>query len=582
MATEFLNKKISKIGALQKEMESLLDKIKNIFVKDENIHITKINIGLQHLNNLLEKLSSNSHPDNTLNRVMLYNDNITINIILNIINDSFVKILDKKVNVETFLSQTFINETREYSQKIQILFSKVKKTIHELDEEILTILGKEIASEISNENTLENFTKFTDMIKTAPYSTLLYTYTSNLVLEHTTKQDVQLSYSIMSIIEQVKDSILNIDNSETDLTYMPINPFFKNFGLVNTSGLLSLETISNLVFDAKSSTISGLSKLCKEKEYDLILIKKILNRGIEYNVLHLMDHNESKKFDNMYSADDGISEDIIKRYRTIDYIADSSAKWDIQYEYLHENNSNKFVLVLQELYQDKYCILSNKLEASKEFRTYFIRKNNVKEFIHFVKNKTYARTRVNNYNDVLNSKITDGMFLYIKPDIETLKVKAQVADPKYLRNEIYVLILNKFKKMFDKKNIKNVYEYSVLIHDEIFVKIFSQVIMNEYYKYLFKNSSIYETENISMSEVYASFLFVLNIYERDFVKKMHDIFLTKIPDSSIFSDKKKNELLYKLFEDLLDEVLHSIITNENNIFQTILYKLYLYKLSIMD
>ena len=44
-----------------------------------------------------------------------------------------------------------------------------------------------------------------------------------------------------------------------------------------------------------------------------------------------------------------------------------------------------------------------------------------------------------------NKKIVENMFLHLKPNTENLKVKSQIIDPKYLRNEIYLSILSKFK-----------------------------------------------------------------------------------------------------------------------------------------
>lgn len=586
MTTEFLNKKISKIEKLKEEADILLDKIKSIFVKEENIYVNKISIGLKHLMSVLDKIKNGKHSENIVNQVMLYTNNTIVNNILEIINDCFNKILDKKINVETFLSQTFINETREYNQKVQMLFAKIKKEIDQIDKNLLNIISDDIFKEIMPENTdkniKKNFIEFTNMISGMSQATLLYKTVTNKILQHITAEDIQLSYEIMNIVEMAKNTLLSENNKSTSLPYTTVNPFIKNFGLINTSGLLSINDISQLLFHNENSTIQDLIKTCKTKEYDLIVIKKILNRGIEYNILPLVDYSESKKFDSSHNNDDGISEDTITRYRTIDYITPSPNKWEIKYEYSYENATNKFVLILQELAPKKYCILSNKLEPSKESRIYFVRKSVINEFIKFVKTKSYNHTRVNNYNEIINEKIVNNMFLYVKPDIESLKIKSQVIDSKYLRNEIYVLILAKFKTMFEKKNIKSIYDFSTLIHDESLLKIFSQVIMNEYYKYLFKNASVYETENISASEVYSSFLFVINIYERDFIKQMHDIFINRIPDKSVFSDEKKNIILFELFEKLLNDVLHLIVTNESNIFQTIIYKLYLYKLSLLD
>jgi hypothetical protein len=586
MLSEILNKKINKVKKLEEEIMILLEKVESIFVKDENVHVKKILLGIKHLTILSKELSNNKNLDSMANKILVYNDSNNVNILLQIINDNFNKILDKKVNVETFLSQTYITETREYNQKIQLLFAKVKNDIMQIDEELLTHIGESICAEILSgkpEDINKYFQEFTEMIEKSTESIRLYKLVSNTLLDTVSKQNIQQSYELMNIIELSKNALLsNINKKSALYSYKNINPFIKNFGLINTSELLTLKEISNLLFHKDVSTMKDLTNICKEKEYDVVLIKKILNRGISYNILPLLDYSESKAFEQHHSQDDGISEEILDRYKTIEYISDSFIKWEIEYKYVYENKENKFALILEELHPNKYCILSNKLEPSKENRVHFVRKSNAREFLQFVKSQNYNPTRVNNYNEIINEKIINNMFLYVKPDVDSLKVKSQIIDPKYLRNEIYVLILVKFKKLFEKKVVKNIYEFSTIVHNEELGKIFSQVIMNEYYKYLFKNAVVYETENISMSEIYSSFLFVINIYERDFKKKIHDTFLNKIPKKEIFSDSKKDVRLVELFEQLLNEVLHSIITNENNIFQTIIYKLYLFKLSLLD
>src|SRR5690606_542535 len=129
-------------------------------------------------------------------------------------------------------------------------------------------------------------------------------------------------------------------------------------------------------------------------------------------------------------------------------------KWTIEYKYLYESQDNNFVLILEELHENKYCIVSNNMLST------FSRKLHVKEFVYFVKSLSYVSTRIDNYNEILNQKIIANMFLHVKPDVDALKVKSQVIDPKYLRNEIYIIILVRFQNLLEKKKkIRNIYDY---------------------------------------------------------------------------------------------------------------------------
>ena len=66
---------------------------------------------------------------------------------------------------------------------------------------------------------------------------------------------------------------------------------------------------------------------------------------------------------------------------------------------------------------------------------------------------------------------------------------------------------------------------------------------------------------------------------------MHDNFRKRSYGfSEIFkmSAAEKEKKLYEEFSSLADYVLQAIITNESNLFQSMMYKLYLFKLSLID
>ena len=586
---ELLQKKIDIINKLKNEIEKLSNKVQNIFADSENIYIKNISYGLKHIESDLKRLKNNYNKKGMNNEIVIYNSSIDIDIILEIINDNFNKILDKKVNIETFLSQTYINETREYNAKVQILFSQYKKEKIDIDTALINVLGDSISEQIlqHKDKIYDNFDNFTGIMKSYPESALLYKVVSNKILQNIGDTNPSLTNILLELVEQSKNNILsNLNDKVITFKYKTDNTFIKNFGLITISKLGSLDDITKMLYkhDKKITNIEEFSDLCKSKNQDLIVIKKFLNRGVNYNVVQLLDFNTSMAFEKHHKTDDGITEELIDRYKTIEYIDEKSINWKIKYDYVHENIKNNFVLILQELHNGKFCIIHNKMDIFYDNKVYFVRKSSIEGFLQFVKKQNYKATRVGNYNELLNKKIAQNMFLHMKPNIDELKIKSQIIDPKYLRYQIYIVILSEFKELYEKSDIKNLYTFSKLIHDESFEKIFSNIIMNEYIKYLFKNLAVYEAENISMSEVYTSFLYVINIYERDFKKKLHDTFLTKIPEQKVFklSNHEKEQHLYKLFDNILDEVLKSIITNENNIFQTILYKLYLFKLSLLD
>ncbi len=188
------------------------------------------------------------------------------------------------------------------------------------------------------------------------------------------------------------------------------------------------------------------------------------------------------------------------------------------------------------------------------------------------------------YNDILCHSIANNMFLSVKPSIDELKIKSAVADPKYMRNNIYLNMMSRYKKLYTNK-INTLYKFNEMIHDESFYQIFDNVIMNEFTNHLIKNLNTLDIENISVAEIYSSFLPTLNTYSRDFRRGMHDKFTAVYGtlDKQIFAmnDADRETELSHLFSTTLRTILSGIITNNSNLFQSLLYKILLFRLSIM-
>jgi hypothetical protein len=550
--SNLINSKVEKVDKILKEINTLRDKIGNIFAKDRNSDLEKIDEGIDHLT----KMSKINYKENNIKNILESYTNVkTYDFILDIIHSSFRRILDKNINVETFLSQTYINETREYSEKVAVLFGKTNKALNEINHKIteyyVSLIKKEVFDEMSN------------LINDYPLVLDLYIKVANKIVDETPDA------VILDNVEVVKNHIFGKYEIHK---FNSNNNFIKNFGLINKKIQNIPEIISHIFkLSSPKAKKKELISLCKKNNYDLIIIKEMLNRGIKYNLEELLDYDKSKEFISHSSPDDGITPEFIDRYSTIDFITDKYSKWNLDYIYEYEDEKNEFCLILTELSPELYCISVNRLEGGN-----FIRKSLIPELLQFVRTKKYS-TRADKYNSILNKKIINNMFLNTKPDVERLKAQAQMTNPKFVRYEIYMAVLEEFKKRIAKKKIKTPYDINELFHAEEYKTIFSQTIIREYNKVLYKDINIFESENISISEIYSSFLPVLNIYERDFVKVLHDLFVLK----KISPDSSKEEIT-ELFDSILDESLNNVMTNDNNLFQSIAYKTYLFKLSLLD
>lgn len=579
-----VSKKKELVSELNNNLIHLLNNSKEIFSGPATEIITTAEKALVLLKDLLIKFEWLKSEENISSVFSIYENNVNINELLNIAKNNLTKLFDKQIHTETFLSQTFVDETREYNKKTQELFINSNAKIRELDGKILDYINNHVINYLSQETDITGIiTKFINIIDSIEniyeFDILYETITNSVIniLQDKNASDEEINIIINKIEEKKSASLTNLKKIHE---FNPKNTFFKTFGLIPITRVMSLSELSNIIFKKKLASIDAFIAECKRNNSDILLIKKHLNKGIRYNFLHLLDPVVSKQFDKQNKTDDGISTDIIDRYKTLEFINEKSEKWNISYELLLNNDKHTKILIIEELYTEQFHLLSNGLGMTDE-KYLFLNKFTLQPLLSFVKNKRYESTRVNNYNTLINKAIVKGMFLPMKADLENIKIKSQSIDPKYLRNHIFILIIAKYKEL-SLAPIKSPYDFSKIAHDESYNYIFNTTIMNEYYKYLFNKTTVYSFEHAPISEIYMSFLYIMNTYQRDFKKKMHDTLMANMPKKELFADENAKYELEKIFTDITNSVLSSIITNESNLFQSVMYKLSLFKLSILN
>jgi len=111
--------------------------------------------------------------------------------------------------------------------------------------------------------------------------------------------------------------------------------------------------------------------------------------------------------------------------------------------------------------------------------------------------------------------------------------------------------------------------------------IFNSIIIEQYDIYTFKNK-----ENVStfpFSETLKTFLAELSLINRNFVRGMHGKFTASKLEQKIFSEDNVSKKIYldKLFTEIIVPVLDKLISNESNIYQSLIYKTSLLRLSVV-
>jgi hypothetical protein len=443
--------------------------------------------------------------------------------------------------------------------------------------------------------------KFFDSTKTANIGTTIID-DENIIDKTTASKSNQITQmkklqELIDINEGIKDYIIGGDQivkwSEGDL-----NPFIKSFGLVPITNIISLDTLAILAFGKTVKNLTGLETLCKQKKTDLIVIKKILDRGIKYDILNLLDYKISKDYRITNDDNDGITQKTIDRFDNINYISKSTGNFSVKYsikklasETARDKKSNKIdvnpVLIIEELATGVYHILSTNLDGLA-MNKYITEKTDIPNgFIEFISTGKHT-TRINAYNDLINKRIVRNIFLgmhfNIKEKSEQITKKSY--DPKYLKDKIYRAIMDEYRRI-SSKQIKNIYSFSKIAHDKKFNKIFSDVILEKYYSYLNTGQILkrLESQNIPKTEIYTSFMFRLNKYEKDFIKKMHDGLIKEIiiiQKNNVFEQSDSQKQLELIFDRLVFSVLTDVINIDSNLFESLDYKLYLTKLSLID
>jgi hypothetical protein len=190
-------------------------------------------------------------------------------------------------------------------------------------------------------------------------------------------------------------------------------------------------------------------------------------------------------------------------------------------------------------------------------------------------------TRISTYNSIQEKKIIKNMFLPVKFNVSGINLGSQIIDSKYLRNTIYINLMKQFELEYKNgASIKSNYDIGRLVHSPELYKIFNSVVIEQYDIYTFKNK-----ENISefpFSETLKTFLAQLDNISTNFSKNIHDEFTSFRIDKSVYSNAdRKKEYFTIMFSNILKTVLKKLITNKSNIYQSLIYKTNLLRLSVV-
>jgi hypothetical protein len=359
------------------------------------------------------------------------------------------------------------------------------------------------------------------------------------------------------------------------------NPLISTFGLIPICESNNLQNIiqnaTKTMFSSKLKE-SNLSNIAKKLKIGIIIFYKVVKNPIEFSLWKLLIAPENKLLD----PTNGINNETIKRFKTIFYTAEESQtkhafKWDFDIKYYGISDVNNF-LILDTLDGLKYRILLPWKSRNPDINTILPKYRIPFILLNYIKNKNTITTRLDNYNQIMIKKAQSTMFLDSIVNFDKIEKISHIYESKYLRHSLYNEIKLEYDELVsNKEDIKNLVQFSDLIHSDNIYDKFTEVILNYYNEYIGINQSLLDKLNFPYSEILVTFLSYLRNLTIDFKKEIHTQYLHSESslNANIFTDISNSEKLSKLnkvFENILLTTLNTIITDETNIYQTALKK----------
>ena len=605
--------KIKNIEALNAHIFAYVDKISDTYVNRDINELLK-NVA-QHIKILL---ALSKIADETVENIfrMTHLMEMTLHMIANIL-----EILDKEIEINSNIifsgaTSTKLDIITILHNTIDALYGTFAKKYQIIDQDMLKYMSDIVYKKFKwdTPNTINNVRDLTQMVKKYIFSVSLYSTVMKNILENCSSEN--FGDQIINIVEEVKDFILVDATCKKSLpkSLYKNNPRISTFGLIPTSESKPLANLTKEIFGQSISKISGLSTAAKTNSVCVVLLNNVIKHPIEFSLWKLSDWVHAKDFIQDEKA--GLSKKIIERFTTIMFKDIPKQKWNFDSDFYGNISSQNFI-VLEKLGDDAYrhlsiytdnrspgqmgdtqehvggssmhiggCdrvisadILGGKLKTK-------IDRNKLAELIKYVYKGVSHGSRIGEYNKIHEKKIVKNMFLPIYHDIDSISLNSQIIDSKYLRHMIHVQLLEEcstiiktdFKKGASVKNIKDIGQ---ILHNERLSDVFSGLIIEQYYIYTFKNKKNVST--FSHAETFKTLLAQLQLLNRDFVRNIHDIFRAVEIDAKIFDEAPTSKVasIKKIIETVISSTLDKIISNESNIYQSLIFKNSLLNLSVV-
>lgn len=521
----------------------------------------------------------------------------------NLSNLETVAIRHQKRFVEE-LTDTDVEKINDLYGNIIVLYNKYKKTTAQTDIQVINELYTVIQQKLkwTKQTAIENAEILTEIIKKHPHSVSLYSYIMQQNINICLSFGPDICDGILNYVEIAKDFIMlyeqKLQNGKKSL--FQANPNLKTFGLTPTGPAIPLTDITQKIFKTGVSSVSKLESLAKKEKVCIVIMNHVIKHPIEFSIWKLIDKDLAQSY--IQSAEAGITLKMIKRFETIAFKdLGKGKKWNFDTNYYGSIDSDEFVILVNMNYElfrvygiyDEIPIVevgstkSQLATVEGGGSVVKIHKNKIHNFINYIKNDGIIKnhTRISEYNYIQERKILDNMFLPVKFNVNGIKLNSQIIDPNFLRHEIFLRLIEEFNDIVSTEfkngdKIKTFKDLGQVIHSNRLIDTFNSILVEQYDIYAIKNKE--HSSKFPFSETLQTFLSVLFDMNTDFRRLIHDYFIKIKVDPELFTESSvsKKLQLQNIFKEIITQVLKKIISDARNIYQELIYKNSMLKLSL--
>jgi hypothetical protein len=569
-----------------RRITSILQNISEINEKFENE-----DANLEELTTSDETLETLFSTINSLNKLYNYID---------VIKNKYDSMRLGDISITTYLSQTYILSTIDLYKRVVDRYNKfmISRKIEETSmiENLTRLIIRKYLNikdtkkiEKTDQEIMDTYINLEQIFLHNPFSIFLYINILRTSIEffHAEKgSDMKIVSFLLELIENDKNIILSQDfkipgESEKNLIYI-LNPPLRTFGFIPVTPFMSiydsLRTITINYFNNEEIYDGDISKVAKRYDICFIVIKRITSTPVYIDSTLLQDEKASRYYEQ--PKHNAISQKIIKRFSTINRSSpEEEYKWDFSFGVFDDVRTAMNFVIIETVDNSNFRILST--SKTEEF---IIPRNDLEQFLQFLLTRNTKFMRSSSYNFITTYESLLHIFTKSRIDLEKEPIE-KIYEAKHTRHSILIRLLELYHNVVREKykNGKKLDEvaFGQIVHSERIQNIFTNSLIGQYNTHILQ-SKIYEVDDgvdkkFTNSEVFSSFLVTLHTLLREFKKELHTLYIKYRPSESLFEDTVDINIrlveLLKIFENIVGDALKNTVTDDSNIYQSILFKL---------